>query len=152
MANNNCPSWADMMTHREAIEVLDRVIPEQLDKMVDREHLRVALAWKTLREKLLRELDAEKQGNTRMSLADLIINAQSAYLSMNDPAMREADFTADFISGYVGAAGQEEHHAHIVTDWLGDCHCSNCGENADCTKLFCAFCGARFDEPTVTVR
>lgn len=138
-----------MMTYREAIGVLDEVIPEPLNKMVDHEHFRIALAWKQLREKLLRELDAEEQGNARMSLADLIINAQSAYRSMDDPTMCEADFVADFISGYVGVAGREERHAHIVTDWLGDCHCSNCGEDADCTKPFCASCGARFDEPEV---
>lgn len=148
-----------MMTHREAIEVLDSVIPEPLNKMVDQEHLRIALAWKMLREKLLAVLPNEAnggeqhghEGGLRMSLADLIINAQRAYRSMDDAVMCEADFIADFISGYVGAAGQEEHHAHIVTDWLGDCHCSNCGEDADCTKPFCASCGARFDEPTVTV-
>lgn len=38
-------------------------------------------------------------------------------------------------------------HAHIVVNWLGDCHCSNCGETADCTKSFCASCGANLDEP-----
>lgn len=38
-------------------------------------------------------------------------------------------------------------HAHIVVNWLGDCHCSNCGESADCTKRYCASCGARLDEP-----
>lgn len=140
-----------MMTQREAIEVLDAVIPEPLNKMVDQEHLRIALAWKQLREKLLRELDTEERSSIKMPLADLIINAQSAYRSMDDPAMCEADFIADFISSYAGVTGREERHAHIVTDWLGDCHCSNCGEDADCTKPFCASCGARFDEPVVTV-
>lgn len=38
-------------------------------------------------------------------------------------------------------------HAHIVVNWLGDCHCSNCGENIDSTSDFCNHCGARLDEP-----
>ena len=38
-------------------------------------------------------------------------------------------------------------HAHVVVNWLGDCHCSNCGEYCDSAKPFCASCGARFDEP-----
>lgn len=38
-------------------------------------------------------------------------------------------------------------HAHVVVNWLGDCHCSSCGENVDCTRPFCAGCGARLDEP-----
>ena len=37
-------------------------------------------------------------------------------------------------------------HAHIVTNWFGDCHCSNCGEYCDSPKAFCASCGARLDE------
>lgn len=38
-------------------------------------------------------------------------------------------------------------HGHLVVNWLGDCHCSNCGEYCDSAKPFCASCGARFDEP-----
>ena len=38
-------------------------------------------------------------------------------------------------------------HAHIVINWLGDCHCSNCGEYCDSSKEICASCGARLDEP-----
>lgn len=38
-------------------------------------------------------------------------------------------------------------HGHFVVNWLGDCHCSNCGEYCDSAKPFCASCGARFDEP-----
>lgn len=40
-------------------------------------------------------------------------------------------------------------HAHLVIDWLGDTHCSNCGENVNCTEPFCQHCGARLDEPEV---
>lgn len=38
-------------------------------------------------------------------------------------------------------------HAHCVTNWLGDCHCSNCGESIDATSSFCNRCGAKLDEP-----
>lgn len=37
--------------------------------------------------------------------------------------------------------------AHVVVNWLGDCHCSNCGESIDCTSNFCNRCGAVLDEP-----
>lgn len=43
----------------------------------------------------------------------------------------------------------EQIHAHPVIDWLGDTHCSNCGEDVNCTELFCQHCGARLDEPEV---
>lgn len=43
----------------------------------------------------------------------------------------------------------EQIHAHLVIDWLGDVHCSNCGEEVNCTELFCQHCGARLDEPEV---
>lgn len=79
-----------------------------------------------------------------MSLVDLIVNAQRAYRSMDDAVMCEAEFIADFISG----SGYVLNHAHVIVDWLGDCNCSNCGEDVDCTKPFCASCGARLDEPT----
>lgn len=75
-----------MMVYREAIEVLDGAIPELLNKMVDEEHLQIALAWKMLRKKLLAVLSNEANGGdqhrygegSRMSLADLIINSGSA--------------------------------------------------------------------------
>lgn len=38
-------------------------------------------------------------------------------------------------------------HAHVVTNWLGDSHCSNCGESIDCTSSYCNRCGAKLDEP-----
>lgn len=38
-------------------------------------------------------------------------------------------------------------HAHVVVNWLGDCHCSNCGESIDCTSNYCNWCGAILDEP-----
>ena len=41
----------------------------------------------------------------------------------------------------------EQAHAHLVTDWLGDTHCSNCGTDVNCTEPFCQHCGARLDEP-----
>lgn len=41
----------------------------------------------------------------------------------------------------------EQIHAHLVIDWLGDTHCSNCGEDVNCTEPFCQHCGARLDEP-----
>lgn len=43
----------------------------------------------------------------------------------------------------------EQIHAHLVIDWLGDTHCSNCGEEVNCTEPFCQHCGARLDEPEV---
>lgn len=43
----------------------------------------------------------------------------------------------------------EQIHAHLVIDWLGDTHCSNCGEDVNCTEPFCQHCGARLDEPEV---
>lgn len=43
----------------------------------------------------------------------------------------------------------EQIHAHLVIDWLGDAHCSNCGEEVNCTEPFCQHCGARLDEPEV---
>lgn len=43
----------------------------------------------------------------------------------------------------------EPIHAHLVIDWLGDAHCSNCGEEANCTEPFCQHCGARLDEQEV---
>lgn len=42
---------------------------------------------------------------------------------------------------------KEQVHAHVVSNWLGDCHCSNCGKIIDCTSNFCNWCGARLDEP-----
>lgn len=38
-------------------------------------------------------------------------------------------------------------HAHTVTDWLGDCNCSNCKRNIDYTSSYCNWCGAKLDEP-----
>lgn len=38
-------------------------------------------------------------------------------------------------------------HAHVVVDWLGDSHCSNCGQSIDCTSNYCMHCGAKLDEP-----
>ena len=43
----------------------------------------------------------------------------------------------------------EQIHAHLVIDWLGDAHCSNCGEEVNCTEPFGQHCGARLDEPEV---
>lgn len=43
----------------------------------------------------------------------------------------------------------EQIHAHLVIDWLGDTHCSNCGEDVNCTEPFCQHCGARLDEQEV---
>lgn len=43
----------------------------------------------------------------------------------------------------------EQIHAHLVIDWLGDAHCSNCGEEVNCAEPFCQHCGARLDEPEV---
>ena len=43
----------------------------------------------------------------------------------------------------------EQIHAHLVIDWLGDTHCSNCGEDVNCTEPFCQHRGARLDEPEV---
>lgn len=38
-------------------------------------------------------------------------------------------------------------HALCVTNWLGNCHCSKCGESIDATSNFCNRCGAKLDEP-----
>lgn len=43
--------------------------------------------------------------------------------------------------------GPEQIHAHLVVNWLGDAHCSNCGAEVNCTEPFCQHCGARLDEP-----
>lgn len=43
----------------------------------------------------------------------------------------------------------DQIHAHLVIDWLGDAHCSNCREDVNCTEPFCQHCGARLDEPEV---
>lgn len=43
----------------------------------------------------------------------------------------------------------EPIHAHLVIDWLGDTHCSNCGEEVNCTEPFCQHCGARLDKQEV---
>lgn len=43
----------------------------------------------------------------------------------------------------------EPIRAHLVIDWLGDTHCSNCGEEVNCTEPFCQHCGARLDEQEV---
>lgn len=43
----------------------------------------------------------------------------------------------------------EPIHAHLVIDWLGDTHCSNCGEDVNCTEPFCQHCGASLDKPEV---
>lgn len=42
---------------------------------------------------------------------------------------------------------REGVHAHAVVNWLGDCHCSNCGKSIDCTSNYCNWCGAKLDEP-----
>ncbi len=41
------------MKIREAVDVRDSVIPTPTDKMVDREHLEIALAWKKIRKDVL---------------------------------------------------------------------------------------------------
>lgn len=33
----------------------------------------------------------------------------------------------------------------ILVSWLGDCRCSLCGDDVDCTKPYCPSCGARLD-------
>ena len=38
-------------------------------------------------------------------------------------------------------------HAHVVVNWLGNCRCSACGTNIDCTSKFCCWCGAALDGP-----
>lgn len=38
-------------------------------------------------------------------------------------------------------------HAHVVTNWLGSCYCSNCKGNIDYTSSYCNWCGAKLDEP-----
>lgn len=38
-------------------------------------------------------------------------------------------------------------HAHVVSNWLGDSHCSNCGESIESTSNYCNWCGAKLDEP-----
>lgn len=40
------------MTLQEAIKTLDEVIPHPLNKMVDIEHLPIAIAWQTIKEEL----------------------------------------------------------------------------------------------------
>lgn len=41
-------------------------------------------------------------------------------------------------------------HAHIVTNWLGDSSCSNCGTKyIDVNSKYCSECGAKFDESPV---
>jgi hypothetical protein len=42
-----------MMSMNEAMQVLDEVIPAPANKMVDQEHLKIAIAWKTLKEEYL---------------------------------------------------------------------------------------------------
>lgn len=42
---------------------------------------------------------------------------------------------------------KERIHAHVVVNWLGDCHCSNCGESIDGISNYCNWCGAILDEP-----
>ena len=49
------------MKIREAVDVLDSVIPAPTDKMVDREHLEIALAWKKLRQDVL---ERDRRGNS----------------------------------------------------------------------------------------
>lgn len=34
--------------------------------------------------------------------------------------------------------------ANIITDWLGTCTCSECGDFVDSTKPFCPSCGRKF--------
>ena len=41
------------MKIQEAIKTLDEVIPSPDNKMVDGEHLKIAIAWKTIRNTLL---------------------------------------------------------------------------------------------------
>lgn len=40
------------MTLQDAIKTLDEVIPPPQNKMVDNEHLKIAMAWKVIKEKL----------------------------------------------------------------------------------------------------
>lgn len=85
-----------------------------------------------------------------MTLADLILNAQAAYRSMDDPAMCEADFIADFISTDV------EPVRHGRWEWLGPnelvrgCMCGTCSACKVRSKYIvntdiCPNCGARMN-------
>ncbi len=47
------------MTLKEAKNTLDEVIPEPENKMVDREHLKIAIAWQEIKKSLL-QLEAAK--------------------------------------------------------------------------------------------
>lgn len=40
------------MTLNEAIKTLDETIPPPTNKMVDRAHLNIAIAWQTIKEEL----------------------------------------------------------------------------------------------------
>lgn len=64
-------------------------------------------------------------------------------------------YGADFSDTCVEAANAIETllterntlHAHVVTNWLGSCYCSNCKGNIDYTSSYCNWCGAKLDEP-----
>ena len=51
------------MNLNEAVKVLDDVIPEPLNKMVDLDHLDIAIAWKVVKEHLdLGETEGDREG------------------------------------------------------------------------------------------
>lgn len=43
----------------EAIKTLDEVIPDPNDKTVDLNHLPIAIAWKTVKEELQKQISSE---------------------------------------------------------------------------------------------
>lgn len=46
------------MNISDAIKTLDEVIPEPENKMVDYEHLSIAIAWKTVKEELQKQISS----------------------------------------------------------------------------------------------
>lgn len=43
----------------EAIKTLDEVIPDPNDQMVDLNHIFIAIAWKTVKEELQKQISSE---------------------------------------------------------------------------------------------
>ena len=46
------------MNISEAIKTLDEVIPDPNNKMVDLDHLSIAIAWKTVKEELQKQISS----------------------------------------------------------------------------------------------
>lgn len=147
-----------MMTYREAIEVLDSVIPEPLNKMVDQEHLQIALAWKMLREKMLAVLANEACGGDKYLKKEAVMeilrdgkNFPYASVTTQRCVMERvgsipvANVNAAKVGHWIGEGDGYADGAMVYDVW----HCSECDfciddgtDDPDLLPQYCEGCGA----------